>query len=336
MSRPEERGVHSAPHIMRNRFTRQLPPIGRVVATASLAIGVVLASGCVLASPAPAHIRPAPRELGARNVAFPSRSGSRIRAWLIPGRIGAGAVLLLHGVGANRSAMLGRAEFLHRAGFTVLAPDFQAHGESPGEHPTFGALESLDAAAALGYLECAAPGERVGVIGVSMGGAAAVLGPGPLRANALVLESVYPTIRQAVSDRLGTWFGPFGWVGRQLTPVVIDIVGSEVGVSESQLAPIDRIGDVRAPLLVVAGSADRYTTLAETRSLYAHARSTKSLWIVGGAGHEDIYAFDPAGYRRRVGGFLERWLRADSAAGEYVADAMHCDDDVVADESAAR
>ena len=53
--------------------------------------------------------------------------------------------------------MLGRAEFLHRQGFAVLAPDFQAHGESPGEHVTFGARESLDAAAALAYLHARRP-----------------------------------------------------------------------------------------------------------------------------------------------------------------------------------
>lgn len=336
MPPPAERGVHPVLRVMKSFVARNLRPIGRVGVAASLAAGVGLASGCVLAAPSPARVAPAPPGLGVRDVAFPSRSGSRIHAWLIPGRIGGGAVLLLHGVGANRTAMLGRAEFLHRSGFTVLAPDFQAHGESPGEHPTFGALESLDAAAALTYLQCAAPGERVGVIGVSMGGAAAVLGPGPLRANAFVLESVYPTIRQALSDRLGTWFGPFGWVGRQLTPVVIDLVGSEVGVSESELAPIDRIGSVRAPVLLVAGSADQYTPLVEAESLYAHARSIKSLWIVRGAGHEDIYAYDPAGYRRRVGGFLEQWLRADPDANRPVADGMHCADDPVAEGSAAR
>jgi esterase/lipase len=104
--------------------------------------------------------------------------------------------------------MLGRAEFLHAMGFTVLAPDFQGNGESPGEHVTFGARESLDAAAALAFLDSAAHGERVGAIGVSMGGAASLLGPGPLPVSALVLESVYPTIRDAVRDRITAWTGP--------------------------------------------------------------------------------------------------------------------------------
>jgi fermentation-respiration switch protein FrsA (DUF1100 family) len=289
---------------------RGLHVLWRLGAGLSLAGAVALASGCMLAGPSRASIAPPPAELGLKNVEFQSASGSRIHAWLSRGSIGGGAVLLLHGVGANRLSMLARAKFLHRAGFTVLAPDFQAHGESPGEHVTFGARESLDAAAALAYLREAVPGERVGVIGVSMGGAATLLGPGPLAANAFVLESVYPTIREAVSDRLATWFGPFGGVGRWFTSAVIDVVGSEIGVSESELEPITRIGSIGAPLLLLSGTDDHYTTLAEAESLYAHAPPRKSFWAVAGAGHEDLHDFRPLEYERRVGGFLARCLRA--------------------------
>ncbi|HEY4304926.1 MAG TPA: alpha/beta fold hydrolase [Gemmatimonadaceae bacterium] len=273
-----------------------------------------VATSCMLAGPTPAVVGPPPAFLGAQSVTFASTSGSNIHGWYAPGRVGAGAVLLLHGVGANRTSMLGRARFLHDAGFTVLAPDFQAHGESPGEHTTFGALESLDAAAALAFIRAKEPHERVGVIGVSMGGAAALLGPGPLDANAFVLESVYPTIRQATSDRLGTWFGPFGGLGRTLTPAVIHLVSKDIGVREAQLQPIDNIGRLHAPLLLLAGTADPYTPIAEAESLYAHAPSPKSYWAVPGAGHEDLHAFDRAGYERRVGGFLERELRAGTDA----------------------
>jgi pimeloyl-ACP methyl ester carboxylesterase len=224
-------------------------------------------------------------------------------------------VLLLHGVGSNRTSMLDRARFLHDAGFTVLAPDFQADGESPGEHTTFGALESLDAAAALAFLRAREPHERVGVIGVSMGGAAALLGPGPLDANAFVLESVYPTIRQATSNRLGTWFGPFRRLGRTLAPAVIHLVGRDIGVTESELQPIDNISRLRAPLLLLSGPADPDTPIPPPEPLHAHAPSPKSYWAVPGAGHEDLHAFDPADYERRVGGFLRRELRAAADSG---------------------
>ena len=200
---------------------------------------------CVLfARPARSIVGNAPARLGAQTVAFPSRSGSVIRAWFSPGRRGAGAVLLLHGMGGNRASMLARARFLHQAGFTILAPDFQAHGESPGQHITFGELESLDAEAALAFLRHSAPGERVGIIGISMGGAATLVGAKPLAADALVLESVYPTFKDAVSDRLRTWLGPFGFLGAAAAPTLIQLVAPRIGVDPAHLRPIDAIAGV--------------------------------------------------------------------------------------------
>lgn len=274
-----------------------------------IAAGALLSSGCVLAGPSRAVIGVPPPVLNAENVAFPSASGSEIHAWLSRGKAGAGAVLLLHGVGSNRNSMRGRAIFLHDLGFTVLAPDFQAHGESPGDHVTYGARESLDAAAAVRYLHDNEPGERIGVIGVSMGGAAALLGAGPLAVDAFVLESVYPTIRQAVDDRLETWLGPLGGVARLFTPGLIALFKSKTGVAESELQPIARIGEIHAPLLLITGTADPYTPIAEADSLFAHAPAPKLLWALSGAGHEDLYANQATEYEKRVGGFLVEHLR---------------------------
>ena len=265
-------------------------------------------ASCMLARPALKSAGAPPAALGAVAVEFASKSGSVIHAWFMRGRPGSGAVLLLHGVGENRAAMLGRARFLHDAGFTVLAPDFQAHGESLGDHITFGALESKDAEAAMDYLHTANPDERIGVIGVSMGGAAALIGSAARQTDAVVLESVYPTFRDAVSDRLETWFGPFWFLGPPLAPALIGMVVPSIGVNEDQLRPIDRIGCARAPILLIAGTADSYTPLAESQALFARARSPKELWAVEGAGHEDLHAFAKTEYERRVGSFFAEHL----------------------------
>ena len=96
-------------------------------------------------------------DLGAESVTYPSGSGSNIHAWLTRGVLGGGSVCFC-GVGANRTSMLERARFLHRLGFTVLAPDFQADGESPGEHVS--ARASLDAAASMTFLRGAMPADE--------------------------------------------------------------------------------------------------------------------------------------------------------------------------------
>ena len=279
------------------------------VRTLTAALFLIATQACVLARPARSIVGSAPAALGARTVDFPSRSGSVIKAWLAVGRPGMGAVLLLHGMGGNRASMLTRARFLHREGFTILAPDFQAHGESPGDHITFGELESLDAAAALDYLRKSVPGERVGIIGVSMGGAATLVGDKPLTADALVLESVYPTFKDAVGDRLDTWLGPLGFLGAAVTPLLMQFVAPRIGVNPSRLRPIDDISKIGAPLLLIAGTDDQYTRLDESRALFARAAGPKLLWEVDGAGHEDLHDFAPLEYERRVGQFLILHLR---------------------------
>lgn len=271
--------------------------------------GSVVWAGCAMTRPARTAPLALPMGLAVRAVQFPSASGSTIHAWLVPGTAGAGAIVLLHGVGDNRTSMLGRAVFLHRAGYTLLLPDFQAHGESDGRSITFGALESLDAAAAVDFLRASTGGERIGLIGVSMGGAAALLGPGPVRADAFVLESVYPTIRQALDDRLAVWLGPFGGLRRFVTPLVIQGVSGEIGIGEDALRPIDRVGQAGAPVFLLAGTRDDYTPLAEARELFSRASEPREFWPVEGAGHEDLHAFAGADYERRVGAFLERYLR---------------------------
>jgi uncharacterized protein len=286
---------------------------GRAIVIAALVVGSIMPAGCAfVANPSRARIPSPPPALGAQDVSFPSSSGSRIRAWLARGRVGKGAVLLLHGIGSNRTSMESRAQFLHNEGFTVLAPDFEGHGESSGEIVTYGAHESLDAEAALDFLRRQAPGERIGVIGVSMGGAATLLGDKPLPADAYVLESVYPTIRRAVANRLGTWFGPLGGIARLFTSPVLGMIRSKTGVSEKELQPISRIGGIHAPLLLISGTEDHYTPIAEAESLFAHAPKPKTFWAVNGAEHEDLYAFEHDEYERRVGEFLTQWLTFDS------------------------
>ncbi|MDB4900386.1 MAG: esterase/lipase/thioesterase family protein, partial [Gemmatimonadetes bacterium] len=129
---------------------------GRLVGHASLLGSAALAS-CIVARPARTAAHPLAEGLGVQPVSYASASGSTIKAWIVAGRKGAGALLLLHGVGANRTSMVARARFLNRAGYTILLPDLQAHGESEGEHITFGTLESRDARASLDFLRRSAP-----------------------------------------------------------------------------------------------------------------------------------------------------------------------------------
>jgi uncharacterized protein len=276
-----------------------------LITLVALALFVPLGAASYLTSPNRSIVGDLPTDFAGESIEIPSESGSSLRTWFVPGPPKAPGVVLLHGLEGSRRAMLARARWLHDVGFSVLLFDFQAHGESPGDSITFGYLESKDATAAVDYLRRRLVDSRIGVIGVSMGAAAALLADPPLAADALVVEEVYPSLDQAISDRITMRLGAWASI---LTPAFTLQVRPRFGVSHSWLRPIDRVSQLRMPKLFVAGTADGHTTIAESEAVYAAAAEPKEMWAIEGAGHVDFHAFYRAEYERRVGAFLTQYL----------------------------
>jgi uncharacterized protein len=266
----------------------------------------VWGAGSFLSRPANHSVGAFPAYLQGRDVEFESGSGSKLRGWLIPGRKGAGAVVLLHGFRGDRRQMLGRAWFLNKAGYSVLLFDFQAHGESPGKQITIGYLESRDAQASVEFMKKNFPGEKIGAIGISMGGAAAVLASPPLEVNAMALEMVYPDIERATADRMERYLG--GW-SRGLASLLLMQLPLRAGIGKSELRPIDRVGAIKVPKLFIAGAKDRHTKLEESRELFAAANEPKEFWVVEEAAHVDVHQIAREEYERRILDFFEKRLR---------------------------
>ena len=184
--------------------------------------------------------------------------------------------------------------------------DLPGHGESSGNRITFGRREGKGVTAALDYIREKLPNERIGVIGVSLGAASIVLSKSRPAPDAIVLESMYPTIEDAVKDRLAIRFGS---VGKRLAPLLLFQLPLRLGVTADQLRPISELPSLSSPVLIISGEADEHTTLSESKDLYNAARQPKELWIVEGAAHVDLYAFDPKGYQLHVLPFLAKHLR---------------------------
>jgi len=240
-----------------------------------------------------------------KDVTFESKSRSLISGWFLQGKADKGGVLLMHGVKSNRLEMLKRAEFLFREGYSVLLFDFQGHGESGGNNITFGYLESLDANAAYAFLENKLTKKSIGIIGVSLGGASALLGESGKRCQALILESVYPTLDEAINDRLKIYFGD---AGKYLTPLLTYQLKPRLNFKSSDLKPIEHIAKVTCPLFILAGENDQRTTLAESERLFSKANEPKQIWAVKDAGHVNYNNLKPKEYKKRVLEFFNKNL----------------------------
>ncbi len=267
------------------------------------AVICILAVGWLLAHPVQTRIGNPPADLNAQPVTFASDSGAHVHGWWCPIENGPGAVLLLPGIRANRLSMVDRARFLRRAGYSVLLIDFQATGETKGDHITFGWKESRDVLAAINFVRQINPTGRVAIIGSSLGGVAALLATPPLKVDSLVLEEVYPTIEIATRNRMENYLGAFGKI---LTPVLLKQLQWRLGVSASQLCPVDHIANVACPVFIMSGEKDRNTRPTDTRMLFESARSPKELWFVPNAGHVDLHRAAREDYETRVLAALAR------------------------------
>lgn len=275
-----------------------------VGASILLAFGLAASwvAGSLLVHDQPSYVAPA--NLPARDFRLRASDSTSVAATYWPGRTpDAPAILLLHSNHSSRGALRDNAAWLARHGFAVLTIDFRGHGQSGDADHSFGWHESRDARAAFGWLKRTQHRARVAVVGISLGGAASLIGEdGPLPADALVLQAVYPDFRRAIRNRIAavTTIRP----AYLLEPLLTFQSKLRFGVWPDRLAPLAAIRKMGSPILIIGGEEDRYTPPAETREMFAAARGPRTLWLVPGADHAAASALRTGEYRKRLLAFL--------------------------------
>lgn len=255
--------------------------------------------GGKLVAPVPKAIGPPPADLQAVSITLVTEVGDRVAAWYAAGE--AVTIILLHPIRGSRLTMLPRAQFLRAAGYGVLLLDLPAHGESTGEAITLGMREQHAVSAAVQHVRQHNRASAVIVLGISLGGASALMSNATF--DALILESVFPDVRSAVSNRVEHRLGPLSDLPTWLLLAQLE---PRIDVHPDELRPIDHIADLTCPLFVLSGTLDPHTPSEETQAMYEAASQPKQLWLVDGAAHEDLHAYDSPGYEQRILEFLER------------------------------
>jgi alpha-beta hydrolase superfamily lysophospholipase len=282
----------------------------------ALAIAVALAAAVIatfvvcwriaLAAVAPAHfvVGPPPANFPCEAIQLESRSGAKIAGWHAPVEHSRGVVVLLHPIRGSRLAMIERARLFRTAGYSVVLIDLCGHGESGGDKITLGHSERHDARSAVEFARARHPGEAIVVVGWSLGGAAALLAS-PLGIHALILEEVYPTIAEALTNRTRMRVGPFAPLA---TAILLSQLEPQLGVAADELRPIDKLADAECPVLLLAGGEDLHTTREQTQRMFERTLNPRECVVFEGAEHVDLLQFDPERYRRVTLDFLEQHL----------------------------
>jgi fermentation-respiration switch protein FrsA (DUF1100 family) len=262
-----------------------------------------------------------PPEGLAQEISFPSAADSiRLSGWFFSAadatpEAPAPVVILCHGIWTGRRECLPLALRFQAAGYNVLTFDFRAHGLSDGRFTSVGHHETNDVLGAIEYVKNRVEVDtaRIGVIGFSMGAAAAV--QAAARNDdivALVADSGYAAFLDAArhSFRVVTRVPHF-----PIAPMAMRWAKWMVNVDASQLRPIDVIGRVSPrPLLIAHGGQDEIVPVQHAHSLFKAAGEPKELWIEPGAHHVGARDSDTDGYFVRVERFFSAAFNAVGAS----------------------
>ncbi|MGD9999384.1 MAG: alpha/beta hydrolase [Ilumatobacteraceae bacterium] len=219
-------------------------------------------------------------------------------AWYVPSRNGA-AVVLLAGAGSTRSDEVDRAAAVARHGYGVLLLDVRGHGGSGGEAMLLGWYGERDVRPAIDWLLDLTDidDDRIGVVGMSMGGQQAVAAFGADH-----------RIRAAVAD---------GVVGRHTSELsasdpVDELMGRLMMIATAAMTSAPHPTPLRAAvqsaapnrLLVIAGERvglerDFAQELAEA------SPQSVEVWVAPDSGHTEGFDRHPAEWEQRVVGFLD-------------------------------
>lgn len=258
--------------------------------------------------------RQPPRELEpCEDITLRTTDGIELSGWFLP-RPGARAtVILCHGHQFNRLQMAGMPQVLSGLPLQYLLFDFRRAGRSGGHVSWIGAEEWRDVMAAVDWLEQdeRAAGKPVGVFGLSMGGAAAILAAAEdPRIDAVATQGAYADLDSALRQRcrliLGflhpVLYAPTRWLG-------IRRLGRDpASVAPSEAAP--RIAP--RPLLLLHGAHDLFVAPQDARVLHANAREPKELVLLPHSWHVTVSPADWELYQSALRRFFHQHLVAVS------------------------
>jgi pimeloyl-ACP methyl ester carboxylesterase len=184
--------------------------------------------------------------------------GVRIAGWYIPagnGNATAATVVLAHGNGKTKSEMLSWAEPLH-AEYNLVLFDFRNHGQSSGTLTTVGVREVRDLQAIVDWLEQTKSPPSIAVLGVSMGGVAAIdEAATDKRVSAVILDSTHATLVGALQRELESRGLPLALPGA-LSILMGGLLrtGEDLSIAD----PVQAIAEIgeRPVLIVEAGEDD--------------------------------------------------------------------------------
>ncbi|MBI3185006.1 MAG: alpha/beta fold hydrolase [Myxococcales bacterium] len=198
-------------------------------------------------------------------------------------------VIFFHGKGGHLDKAFPRAKRWANLGFDVLAFDYRGWGNSTAVTPTEAGIEQ-DTRAVLAWMVARVGADRLVYYGQSFGTATSTQRAELDPPRALILESGFASVQAFARDSTqmdfpASFIANDGW----------DTEG--------------RLGNVRAPVLILHGLSDDFVRPEFSQALYEAANQPKKLILVEGGGHSDLPKVMGEEYGEAIRSFVAAHLR---------------------------
>ncbi len=254
--------------------------------------------------PVPHDRSPADDGIAFEEVRFPTRNERKLYGWWIPSTrkpvAGAPTLILVHGWHRNVGRMVTYIRHLHPQGYNLLAFDARQHGSSDTDGNSSVYKFAQDIQSALRFLVSRGVDRRqIGLLGLSLGGAASILAAAweeDLRCVVSVGAPAHPgdIIRHDMQNRHIPSF-PLVWFMLRYFEWIL-------GVRLDEIAPVNVISRSNAFHLIIHGEEDVTVPASHGERLAQAAGDRGTFWLLPGRGHSDCHRSD--GFWPR----LETWL----------------------------
>jgi fermentation-respiration switch protein FrsA (DUF1100 family) len=201
---------------------------------------------------------------GVEDLRLTTDDGETLVAWYVPAKDGHPLILYFHGNGGALVDRVPRFRALTASGYGLLALSYRGYGGSTGSPTQKGLMEDAETA----YLEARARGyngDRIVLIGESLGTGVAIALAATHEAAALVLDSPYSSAVEVAAAHYPIF--PVNWL-------MFDRFRSDLA-----------IGDVHIPILVLHGDEDDVIPISLARRLFELANEPKMFMMVSGGKH---------------------------------------------------
>lgn len=215
--------------------------------------------------------------------------------------------LVCHGYTSKAKHMAGFVNKFYSLGYSVLAVDARAHGESCGTKIGMGWPERLDIIKWVKKIIAWEPDAQIILHGVSMGAATVLMASGeelPPNVKAVIADCGYTSewdeFKREAEVMHIPWF-PVLNAASELSKI-------RDGYDFRQASALEQVKKSRIPTLFIHGSDDELVPYSMLGDLYSAAACEKEVLTVEGAGHALSSSVAPKLYWNTVERFIEKYI----------------------------